>query len=119
MQENLFDGSHPLTALTYTSADAEQDALTYTSAVAEQETHSPPSHTHPRSRSRTPGKDCVEDEWNGIIAFLKQLPDDPFDAEDACGRMKTKLGFSRNRRGMGRCAGAASASGKTIIITII
>ena len=76
-----------------------------------QKTHSPPSHTHPRSRSRTPAKDCVEDEWNGIIAFLKQLPDGPFDAADwrdgarakcnVCGRMKTKLGFSGNQQRYG------------------
>ena len=73
-----------------------------------QKSHSPPSHTRPRSRSRTPAQFCAEDEWNGIIAHLKQMSDDPFDAQgcrdggwakcNACHRMKCKLAFSRNQQ---------------------
>ena len=76
-----------------------------------QKSHSPPSHTRPRSRSRTPAQFCAEDEWNGIIAHLKQMTDDPFDAQgcrdgewakcNACHRMKCKLAFSRNQQRYG------------------
>ena len=87
-----------------------------------QKSHSPPSRTHPQSRSRTPAKAPVQTiDFHGILAFAKQLDGDPLgmgigpgidNAHDkwregawstcsACGRQKPQMAFSSSQQRYG------------------